>query len=205
MKNFIISLCALCFALCVATASADEAKILFPGSVLPDDLPEFGQDLKGSKFLALHRVGGKVLLSEARVTYNGNTANISSDIKDPIVYVRRIALELGEVQEAIIRGNRDRYALESELEISLNDKTYTLYKKNRTYVLVGPKGESRLYPGRGFLRVVWAGDVDRDGELDLIIQAGGTDEKNEVDCLLLSSLAKRPNLVKEFACQVYSG
>ena len=50
----------------------------------------------------------------------------------------------------------------------------------------------------------WAGDLDGDGEIDLIVYRG--DSKNGQYCLMLSSANKKPDgIVHDVGCQFFSG
>ena len=51
--------------------------------------------------------------------------------------------------------------------------------------------------------LVWAGDLDKDGKLDLILES--STDKNSTYCLYLSGAAGPRALVKKIGCQFYSG
>jgi hypothetical protein len=87
----------------------------------------------------------------------------------------------------------------------LNGHIYFVQETKQGLSLTGPEGGSIIVPNRVSFYISWAGDLDRDGKLDLIVSSEDGDEKNSMSCLLLSSIAKKNKLVKEFACQFYSG
>ena len=51
--------------------------------------------------------------------------------------------------------------------------------------------------------LVWVGDLDKDGKIDLILESGT--DKNATYCLYLSDAVRPGALVKKIGCQFYSG
>ncbi|GAB3781241.1 hypothetical protein [Dyella agri] len=54
-------------------------------------------------------------------------------------------------------------------------------------------------------QLMWAGDLDHDGRLDLIISTDHEDGRSADTCLYLSSAAGKHQSVKKVACQSFSG
>lgn len=54
-------------------------------------------------------------------------------------------------------------------------------------------------------QLMWAGDLDHDGRLDLIISTDHEDGRSADTCLYLSSAAGKHQIVKKVACQGFSG
>ena len=213
---------------------ADQTEILTPGNVISLDLPNNGKGLNGAHFLALHKVGEKYFLSDAKIIYTWDgdmLGNISSNIKNEIAYIRNRNIKSGEVSTARfvgshkyfktiterLPGNKIKFSTKPKInvtkvrvsevktKISLGNHIYFIYEGNNGLVLTGRDGKSIVSPGRVGYFIMWAGDLDRDGKLDLIVNSEDGAEKNGMTCLLLSSIAKKPQLVDEAACQFFSG
>ena len=198
---------------------ADDTKILFSGNSLPSDLPNNGKGLNGANFLALHKVGEGYFLSEAKIIYishDDDNGNVSSNIKNAIIYIRSRNIKSGEVPIATVDGSNQNIKVSllrvsgKKIKISLGNRLYVIYEGKKGLIMTGRDGKSIISPGgsglfnTGFF-IIWAGDLDRDGKLDLIIHSQDVEEKSGMSCLLLSSIATKPQLVSEAACQLYSG
>lgn len=196
----------LCSATIAAPVYAEDPQILFPGGAQDVDIPDYEASSKDINYLGLHKVDGRYLLAKTTVSYASGA--ISSSLDNPIAYIRSKTLHEGEVLPANVHWNDKNllpFASETKIQISLKGQDYYLFEDKSSYFLIGAEGSSELYPGRDDLRIMWAGDLDGDGRLDLIINSDGDEGKNSISCLLLSSLAKKPRLLEEVACQFYSG
>lgn len=214
----ILSLQLVCFTLLLSTSIfAGDTKILLPGNVIELDLfPESGKSLNGAEFLALHKVklDGEYFLTMAIISLApvpGEVVAVSSNIGNAIAFVRDKKIKSGAVLTATHEhgGTNKQVAgiwlSKSTIQIQLGNRTYSIHETSPGLSLTGSDRKSRVLSDRVGFFIIWAGDMDRDGELDLIVNSEDGDEKNSSSCLLLSSIAKKPELVKLSSCQAYSG
>lgn len=197
-----------------------EMKILFPGNVIELDLyPENGKSLNGAEFLALHKVDGKYFLSKTAIVaaaIPGEVIEISSNVDGAIAFIRDKSIKSGAVTTATFEGGGTSNQVaglqvsNSKIPIRLENRSYSVHDtfvpdKSYGLSIAGVDGKSIVLQDRVGFVIIWAGDMDRDGEIDLIVNSQDPGEKNSSSCLLLSSIAKKPELVKLFTCQAYSG
>jgi len=183
---------------------AVQPEIIMPGNV--DDLydPNFGDNLE---VLALHKIKDKFYISRAQVIFDPSheaakeNRMVSSNVEHAIAIFRNIDINPGEVKTAA--SNFDVTTNKSKL--LLGRIVYFVQESNQGLSLTGPEGDAIIIPNRVSFYILWAGDLDRDGKLDLIVDSEDGNEKNSETCLLLSSIANKNKLVKNAACQFYGG
>jgi hypothetical protein len=189
--------------------------LLIPGSYNAGDAPVH----PGTGWFALVPVGGVWRLEPAIVRHAHfdnliGSEEISSNRKDAIALLRFDGIKGGKVDTPNIKfSNVEQWwepeigkpplkinfkAMEHRLEASLSG----FHLKN------GSKATSlsdKKFDGKGDDRasLLWAGDLDRDGKLDLLISYGG-DNWSGV-CLYLSSRAGEGELVREIGCHSGTG
>ncbi len=218
MRTFACMLLALCAVAATPALADDLPRVLFPGPVQGLDLPNIGQDIKSVNYIALYEKGGKFFLGEARVTFE--MENIKSTQPDAIVFMRGLRLKTGEVPTATIswkgmgnsvtQGSKPRQYFHirgatDEVGISFNSQAYSIARGKSGFILRGTGGKTVMYKDNEDLIVLWAGDLDGDGKLDLIVESTAFEGKNAVKCVWLSSRAKVSELVVQYDCMLYSG
>ncbi len=213
-RVFVLSLMLWCslFPSCVL---ADGGQIFFPGVVLDGDLPNGGEGLNGATLSVLYRDGGKLMIGKTKVSYesDGDAGEISSGIKkdDVIVYFRNLDIKPGAAQEAVPEAmnpyDDSRWVSKYGMRIALGKQTYHVYRKNNLLIVAGRNGKSEVdfETAIGGVAILWAGDIDHDGQLDLIVDVQDASEKGSLSCLLLSSHARKPHITELAACHGFSG
>jgi hypothetical protein len=99
----------------------------------------------------------------------------------------------------------------SHLGLSFNAHRYRLRllahgpDRPRELALEDDHTRTRLDTDTDQATVMWAGDLDGDGHLDLIISTDHEDGQSADTCLYLSSAAAKGQLVKQVSCQGFSG
>jgi hypothetical protein len=84
---------------------------------------------------------------------------------------------------------------------NVRNDVYFTDGKRRTLVYGGSaSGASCDHPA-----IRWAGDIDHDGKPDLLVDFDDDSQKNGSYCVLLSSRARKGELVRNVACQFFSG
>jgi hypothetical protein len=83
---------------------------------------------------------------------------------------------------------------------SIQNYEIRLSKGRRAQVIISYQAANNVIP-----RLLWAGDLDRDKKLDLLIDAAWRDDIYTAPVLFLSSLARGKNLVQEAATFSASG
>ena len=174
-----------------------------------------GERQDKGNYLALHKVDDKYFLTKTKVTYiplndyeGEEVGNNTSNLSNVVAYIRDKNITSGEVTAAIVdwsgKSGKPRVT-ESKMKITLGNQTYFVYDTKGALALTRDGVNQEISPGRVSFAILWAGDLDGDGKLDLIIYSLDGDDKNSEKCLLLSSIAKKPQLVKEAACMSYGG
>ncbi len=209
---FLLSLLALAH----ASAATDqdlgaEFVVLRPGPVQDADIGDF----KPSKdWLALVQKNGHWALIPTTVTISDE--NISSSHSRAIALLHYRGLDPGSVESPdmnfsrrqalfnIYRNGRPS-TLPRILKLKFRDQDYRIEIDAKTGDISLKSGaiSTVLDRERDDGSLIWAGDLNRDGKLDLIFSSG--DEKNSTTCLFLSNEADKDKLVNKIGCQFYSG
>jgi hypothetical protein len=161
--------------------------------------------------------------------WTGKKVSISNRTDNPIFLVRGIdGLRQGDV--ITVEGMPDRYReeglkLEDVITLKLGETNYQLRLKGRQVPVPYSKSETRLHNARLVLKVgeseqtlyslkdkpedaiwtlIWAGDLDQDGKLDLYLDLSWHYNISQ-RTLFLSSHAEKGKLVKKVAEFVTSG
>lgn len=206
----------LAFALpTIAGDRAPSVLILQPGGYETADLDV--STLPTSGWLALVERGGRWELVPAKVDLAPEIH--SPDQSKALVFLHARRFSAGRVSTLAMKlpdgvdtpkedpdgKGKDR------LELMFNRRRYrlTLFAPNpdaeRSLVLDDGRSSVVLDTDTDSAQIMWAGDLDHDGRLDLIISTDHEDGRSADTCLYLSSAARKHRLVKEVACQGFSG
>ena len=149
-------------------------------------------------------------LVPARLSFDDVDAKgIQSGVDGAEFYLAHPALVAGHAPTPDMHFKGTPHAIKagSPLRISFGGRSYELALERHAVVLRGAGRTSTVNVVDETFDdtvLVWAGDLDGDGWLDLIVDV--TTEKNGRYCLLLSSEARKPGeLVRSAACQFFSG
>lgn len=188
-------------------ACADNLALLTPGTMTMFESKP-GEKRKVGEYLALHRIGEKFFISKTtvfQISIDGEFAELESKIDNVIVYIQGNTIQVGEALTAYSGVSEDPNGKAvgvlvsgSPVKLELGTDVYFIGQGGS---FAGPEGRSAIRLSTWTLWdffITWAGDMDHDGRLDLIVSA--TDEKSGIECLLLSSVAKKPNHIGEAAC-----
>jgi hypothetical protein len=153
-------------------------------------------------------------LMPARLKFPVNDADdLGSNVKDAEFYLSHPALVPGHASTPDMRFKGQRRSLGPDsqplrldfhgrhYEITMDGSAVTLHEGARKSVLGDVDVQRNEHSD---ITLLWAGDLDGDGQLDLIIQSAG--EKSAATCLLLSSAKKKPDeLLSVVGCEDFSG
>lgn len=201
----------------IAREHPPAVSILQPGGYDPADLDV--STLPAHGWLALVKRGDHWELVHAKVAL---TPEISSpDQPKALVFLHARQLVAGKVSTLAMKlpdgvdtpEQADDGKGKDRLELTFNRQRYRLSLPKQ-----GTAFGRNLFLDDGHTRTVldansytdsalimWAGDLDHDGRLDLIIGADHENGQNADTCLYLSSAAGKQQLVKQVACQGFSG
>ena len=188
----------------IAHDIANAYSILVPGNFQALDLDDFDFPPKG--WLALIAKDGHWELTPAKVNIENEV--VSSDQPHALVLLHERTLTPGKVTTPNIKflKNPKRMSLAGQSMIAFvyNGANYRVsFNKSGVIILQSGKMATILDQHREEASLVWAGDLDKDGKPDLIIDSGT--EKNSTYCLYLSGTAGEKALVKKMGCQFFSG
>lgn len=190
----------------IAHDTADSFAILSPGKFQVADLDDFDFPSKG--WLALIVKDGHWELSPTRVNLDNET--VSSDQPKALALLHHRNLIPGKADALNMKfsGNRklniSRDTQPNFFKLNFKGQDYRLeITKAGKVVLNYGAIYTTLDSDRDDASIVWAGDLDKDGKLDLIIGTGT--EKNTRFCLFLSGAAGENNLMQKIGCQHFSG
>jgi hypothetical protein len=167
-------------------------------------------------------------------TSDEDAADISSSVDNVVVYIRNNNITSGDVPTALytVSGSKPSKSLHpygpqahklivndrnipaiaadvpyhgGKIKFTLGGHSYLAYVQDSSFYLAEGERKSSLSEVGVGLDIIWAGDMDGDGKLDLIINASSPSEKNSETCLYLSSAAGGTELVKAVACEAFSG
>lgn len=207
----------LWFLLACAPAAASETEVIFPETIYMDATDERA-DAPAQDYFALHKRGAKFFLSEAKVRYrifNEEFAEPSSDVSDVVVYIRGTGFRAGEVATGVFADGADPDGMaigiavdESAISIGLGSHVYQVGPSSQGIALKTPRGHIDLYPGYPnphYIHILWAGDMDRDGNLDLVVDLSDPGEKFQKKCVWLSSSNRLNESPDEGICELFGG
>ncbi|HEY6093842.1 MAG TPA: hypothetical protein VIU93_02705 [Gallionellaceae bacterium] len=202
-KRIIVAL-VLCSIFFLTNAFGADAEILFPGNVITLDLHNKKQ-INGARFMALYKIDGRFAVEEVVVSFgpssNEDITEIVSSKKNTIALFRNTNIRSGDVQTVVEGLDVDK----NSKKLSLGSSSYVVRETQQGLSLGGPDGLSSIIGFGDVFHIIWAGDLDRDGKLDLIVYSSDAEGKGATSCLFLSSVADMGKLVKKMACQGYSG
>lgn len=172
-------------------------------------------DLERQPWLALVPGHGGWTLVPTRLSFdNVETMGIHSSVEHAEFHLSHPALVAGHAETPNVRFKDQARAFYpghvDPLRFSFHDRRYEFAVEGHELVLRNANRKSSIgvvggedYDDSDVL-VLWAGDLDGDGEIDAIVHK--TNTKNGQLCLLLSSANEDPRaLVSEVGCQFFSG
>ncbi|MDR0242617.1 MAG: hypothetical protein LBJ65_13530 [Burkholderia sp.] len=194
----------------------DSCLVLHPTRIAPDDVGEAG-DHSGGGWLGLVPSGNHWTLAPARVRFEpvqpeGDIVDIKSDPEKAVALFRCKSLRQGKVDAANLvfpTGGKVIGPGASPLRFVLHGRRFTL-RHTVTGAVIAEGGGRRSVlhdfggsspPFRASL--IWAGDVDRDGRLDLLMEFES--DLGASFCLFTSSSAKENELAGPASCMDVSG
>ena len=133
-----------------------------------------------------------------------------SDQPDALFLLRHSTLRAGKVEtpRLELKDNQLR-PRDGHVNIQWRGKGYRFIESGLDVEFVSDNTKTRLGQLRKanddeyYSSLVWAGDLDRDGQLDVIVQYSSYDTQKV--CLYLSSVASQGSLVKEVSCWSQGG
>lgn len=189
--------------------------ILQPGGYDPADLNVSA--LPPSGWLALVERGGHWELVSAKVDMAPEIH--SSDQPKALVFLHARRLSAGRVPTLAMKlpdgVDTSEIATDGKgtdrLELTFNARHYRLILSaqgsgaGRDLLLDDGHTSTLLDTDTDSALLMWAGDLDHDGRLDLIISTDHEDGRSADTCLYLSSAAGTHRIVEKIACQGFSG
>ena len=216
------SMCRLCLALLLACGAASaqepEWKVLRIGNFHAGEAPAH----PGTGWLALTVVDGKWHLVPAVVTATAlpdladeppaaTGVEIGTDAADAIALLRAPGLRSGKVDTPDMRfkSNARYFQYGSTMSIAFKGRQYRFEVRQKALDLTLGSTSQRLSDDVGAvdqddsLSLVWAGDLDGDGQLDFLL--AGTGKNSDSLCLYLSRAAAAGALVGAAGCSAGTG
>ena len=217
MKRFGL-LAALLAACGAAQAQQTEWVVLRPASYHRGEAPT----QPGTGWLALTVVDGKWHLVPTKLTATMGPdmgdeppaqtgVEIKADAVDPIALLRAPGLKAGKVDTPDMRFRNNARVFEDglSLAIAFKGRDYHFDVRNKVLTLTLGSTSQRLVDDIGdpheddSSSLLWAGDLDGDGQLDFLI--GSTGKNSEGLCLYLSRAAAPGALVGNAGCLAATG
>ncbi|MBZ5795272.1 hypothetical protein K8353_34650 [Burkholderia contaminans] len=194
----------------------DACVVLQPTRMSADDAGGTGAD-PGDRWLGLAPVGNHWTLAPARIRLepvkpDGEVVDITSDVKNAVALIHCKPLRQGKVDAANLafpNGGRTIEPGVKPLHFGFHDRQYVLrYTTSGSVIAEGGGKRSVLHdfdggtpPFRATL--IWAGDLDRDGRPDFLMEFGSEIGTNF--CLFTSGSAKENELVGPEICMNVAG
>ena len=206
---FAAALLAACSA---ASAQQTEWVVLLPASYHRGEAPT----QPGAGWLALTVVDGKWHLVPTKVTATMGPdmgdeppaqtgIEIKSDAVEPMALLRAPGLKAGKVDtpDMRFRGTSRYFSEGSVLDIAFKGRSWRFEVRKRALYLTSGAGSQRVVDDifideDSTMALVWAGDLDGDGQLDFLLASTGKNS-NEL-CLYLSRGAAPGALVGATGC-----
>ncbi|HEM7874866.1 TPA: hypothetical protein U2L31_001217 [Burkholderia contaminans] len=190
--------------------------VLPPTRMLADDVGVADADL-GDGWLALAPDGHRWKLAPARIRLepvqpDGSVVDVTSDVKNAVALLRCKSLGPGRVDAANLAFPNDGRVIEPGVEplrFGFHGRRYALrYTASGAVIAEGGGKQSVLHDFGGDMppfraTLIWAGDLDRDGRLDFLMEFGSEIGNNF--CLFRSGNAKENEQVGPASCLDVSG
>ncbi|ABB11045.1 hypothetical protein Bcep18194_B0931 [Burkholderia lata] len=194
----------------------DSCSVLQPTRMLADDVGDAGTDL-GDGWLALAPSGNRWNLAPARIRLtpaqpDGAVVDVTPDVKKAVALLRCKSLTQGRVEAANLAFRNGGRVIEpgrEPLRFAFQGRRYALrYTASGAVIAEGGGKRSVLHDFGGDtppfrVTLIWAGDLDRDGRLDFLMEFGSEIGTNF--CLFTSGNAKENELVGPAGCLDVSG
>ncbi|VWB41558.1 hypothetical protein BLA23254_01851 [Burkholderia lata] len=194
----------------------DSCVVLQPVRMLADDVGDAGTDL-GDGWLGLAPDGHRWKLAPARIRLepaqpDGEVVDVTSDVKNAVALLRCKSLRQGRVDAANLafpNGGRVIEPGPEPLRFAFHGRRYALrYTASGGVIADGDGKRSVLYDFSGStppfrVILIWAGDLDRDGRPDFLMEFESDFGANF--CLFTSGSAKENELTGPAGCMNVSG
>ncbi|ABI89718.1 hypothetical protein CH72_4199 [Burkholderia ambifaria AMMD] len=195
---------------------SDACLVLQPTRMLADDIGEAGADL-GDGWLGLAPDGNHWTLAPARIRFepaqpDGTVVEITPDVKKAVALLHCKMLRQGGVDAANLTFSNGGRTVEPGVEplrFAFHDRRYALrYTTSGVVIVEGDGKRSALHDFGGSTppfraTLIWAGDLDRDGRPDFLMEFGSEIGTNF--CLFTSGNAKENEMVRPGNCMDVSG
>lgn len=222
MKHRLAALLAACATACnVSAASTPDSGPAF--HILRDDDVYHGGEAPlepGPGWFALDVVDGRWRLVPARLrgeqavdpVGDSNTGvRVAADPAHAFLYLQLPGLVAGKVDTPDLRFKDNGRPISDATALAMPFKGQPWRLDVRHHALLLSDGKTTMSHGQVVLpdspddglTLLWAGDLDRDGRLDLIFEGSGMNSTNV--CVWLSSRAKPGRLVGQAACWLTTG
>lgn len=194
----------------------DTCLVLQPTKIAPDDVGEAAA-YPGGGWLGLMPDANRWKLASARVRFdssqaNGDIVDVKSDPGNAVALFRCKSLRPGRVDAANLAFPKDGRAIEpggNPLRFGFHGRRYALRHTASGAVIAEGDGKRSVLNDYGgssppfSASLIWAGDLDRDGRLDFLMEFES--DLGASFCLFTSGSAKENELVGPAGCMVFSG